>query len=131
MVMILGAKESWIFILWDEKVFLPPSLIFYPLFLPRKFTENRFWTFKTPNIQTRKGGKELVEGGKKLLHFLEEHLSFNLYQKSLLYLKTHESSSKGAKIYFRSKSGKNKVPHLENYVVFRESVLINRFYSER
>ena len=39
------------------------------------------------NIQSKKGGKKLVEGGKKLFHFVEEHLSFHLHQESLTYLK--------------------------------------------
>ena len=69
------------------KSFLPPSLVFYPPFLCTKFTENWIWTFRIPHVQTKKGGKKLVEGGKKLLHFLKQHLSFHLHQESLPYLK--------------------------------------------
>ena len=69
------------------KSFLLPSLVFYPSFLRRKLTENRIWTFKTSHIQTKKGGQKTSKGGKKLLHLLEEHLSFLLHQESLPYLK--------------------------------------------
>ena len=34
-----------------------------------------------------KRGKNLVDRGKKLLHFLEEDLSFNLHQELTSYLK--------------------------------------------
>ena len=67
------------------KSFLPPSLVFYPLFLHRRLTENRIWACKLPIFKAKKGGKKLVEGGKKLLHLLEQHLSFHLHQESLPY----------------------------------------------
>ena len=34
-----------------------------------------------------KMGKKLVEGGKKLFHFLDEDLTFNLHQELISYLK--------------------------------------------
>ena len=69
------------------KSFLPPSLVFYPPILCAKFIENRIWTFKYPMFKPKKGGKKLVEGGKKLLHFVEQHLSFHLHQELMPYLK--------------------------------------------
>ena len=68
------------------KSFLPPSLVFYPPILCAKFIENRIWTFKYPMFKPKKGCKKLVEC-KKLLHFLEQHLSFHLHQELMPYLK--------------------------------------------
>ena len=37
-------------------------------------------------FKAKKRGKKLVEGGKKLLDFSEQHHTFNLHQESLSYL---------------------------------------------
>ena len=80
MTMIFGANESWDAVPNDAKVFYPP-FVFWILVI---------WMLKSDFqwiSHVKKGGKKLVKGGKKLLHHLEQHLSFHLHQKSLSYLK--------------------------------------------
>ena len=53
------------------KSFLPPSLVFYPLFLRRKSLKIDFEHSKHIIFKPKKGCIKLVEGGKKLLLFLK------------------------------------------------------------
>ena len=69
------------------KSFFTPLTSFLPPILCVKFIENWIWTFKYSMFKPKKGGKKLVEGGKKLFHFVEQHLSFHLHQELMPYLK--------------------------------------------
>ena len=70
MVMMFGVKESWMFIIWDEKVFLFTN--FYHPMLCTMLTEKANSNIQIPCIQSKKGGKKLVEGVKTLESFRVE-----------------------------------------------------------
>ena len=69
------------------KFFTPLTSFLPPLFYVGNSLKIDFEHSKHLIFKPKKGGKKLVEWGKKLLHFLEQHVSFDLHQELMPYLK--------------------------------------------
>ena len=61
----------------NQKFFTPHTSVL-PLLLRLKVIQNPIFLFGNLDFQSQVGGKKLVGGGKKLLMFIEDILSFNL-----------------------------------------------------